>query len=68
MIVKVRLRQINGEIKNLEVKLPDDIRDYYDDTINDCVSDYLDENNIKYKWYRVAEIETDFNKFIKDER
>lgn len=37
----------------MKVDLPADIRDLETDTITDVVSDYLDENRIQYKWFRV---------------
>ena len=58
MHVKVKLRLTTGEIKTLTVKIPDDIRDYKQDTIDDAVSDWLDEKGIKYKWYKVEDLKT----------
>lgn len=58
MHAKVKLRLTTDEIKTLTVKIPGDIRDYKQDTIDDAVSDWLDEKGIKYKWYIVEDLKT----------
>lgn len=51
--LKVRVKLTTGVVNNFNVKIPDTLKDYSDDTLNDIVSDWLDDHNIKYKWYRV---------------
>ena len=53
MYINVRVRLNSGEAVTVKAELPDDIKDYGKDTIDDAVSDWLDENKIEYKWYRV---------------
>ena len=53
MYAKVRLRlKETGEMMNIEVPLPSDIR-LDVDSISDHVSDHLDNMKVPYKWYRV---------------
>lgn len=58
MIVTIRIRLKNDVIGTMEAILPDDLKDNSEDTLNDAVSDWLDENSIKYKWYRVLLLPT----------
>lgn len=53
MYINVRVRLKTGEAVTVKVEIPDDIKDYGKDTIDDAVSDWLDENKTEYKWYRV---------------
>ena len=53
MYVKVRLRLKTGSLTTLRVELPKDLRDYNQDTIDDVVSDSLDDNKVRHKWFRV---------------
>jgi len=55
MYVKVRIKTAIPchPTITMKVDLPADIRDLETDTITDVVSDYLDENRIQYKWFRV---------------
>lgn len=53
MYINVRVRLKTGEAVTVKAEIPDDIKDYGKDTIDDAVSDWLDENKIEYKWYRV---------------
>lgn len=53
MYINVRVRLKTGEAVTVKAELPDNIKDYSKDTINDIVSDWLDDNKVEYKWYRV---------------
>ena len=53
MYINVRVRLITGDAVTVKYELPNDIKDYNKDTIDDAVSDWLDENKVEYKWYRV---------------
>jgi uncharacterized protein (DUF2267 family) len=52
MYVKVRVRLKTGEAKTIRAELPNNLKDYSQDTINDAVSDWLDNNGVDCKWYR----------------
>lgn len=54
MYVTVRFKTKENDLCNIKVELPKTIRDYSDDTINDVVSDYLDDNLVEVKWFRVV--------------
>lgn len=53
MYVTVRLKTKEGDVFNIKVELPSDIKNYEPDTINDVVSDYLDDNLLEVQWFRV---------------
>lgn len=53
MYVKVRVRLKTSEAVTLRAEIPNDLRDYSSDNIDGAVSDWLDDNGVKYKWYRV---------------
>jgi len=55
--VNVRIRLKTGRLVSLIIALPLDIRDYNRDTISDCVTDYLQDNKIDYKWYKIESYE-----------
>jgi hypothetical protein len=51
--VKVRLKYKTGLKNEFYIELPKDRRDNKPDTINDIISDWMDENKIIYKWFRI---------------
>ena len=53
MYIKVRVRLKTGEATTIRAELPNDLKDYSQDTIDDAVSDWLHENGVDYKWCRV---------------
>lgn len=53
MYVKVKLRLKTGELTTVRAEIASDIKDYKKDTIYDVVSDWLDDNGVQYRWYRV---------------
>jgi len=54
MIVQIRVRLKNGDMATLPAQLDmDNVRFCDRDKIDDIASDWLDENKIDYKWYRV---------------
>lgn len=59
MIAKVMLFTKSEGLSNLDVKLPDDIRDYTIDTVTDVVNDYIDENKIEHKSFHIRRIKTE---------
>jgi uncharacterized protein (DUF2267 family) len=52
MYIKVRVRLKTGEATTIRAELPNGLKDYSQDTIDDAVSDWLDDNGVEYKWYR----------------
>ena len=53
MYARIRLKLKSKKLAEMNIELPKDLKDYSDDTINDAVSDILDEKGVYYKWYRV---------------
>jgi hypothetical protein len=51
--VKVRLKLKTGFKNEFYINLPKDRRDNKPDTINDIISDWFNENEIEYKWFRI---------------
>ena len=56
MYIKVRVRLKTGEATTIRAELPNDLKDYSQDTIDYAVSDWLDDNGVKYKWYRAENL------------
>ena len=55
MYVKVRIKFLDGDVANIKVDLPSDLKDFNHDTLDDAVSDYLDDNATECKWFRIIE-------------
>jgi len=51
--VEVRVKHTSGIKSQFKIELPQDRRDDEVDTINDIISDWLDENGADYKWFRI---------------
>jgi hypothetical protein len=52
--IEIRIKTPRGNKKHLKIEIPQDRRDDKQDTFNDIASDYLDENKIEYKWFRLV--------------
>lgn len=57
MYAKIRVKLKSGNIAVLNAEIPEDIRDLNSDTVNDAVCDWLGENKVDYKWFRLIEPE-----------
>jgi len=55
MYVNVRIKTLNNDLATIKVEIPKDLRDYDYDTLNDVVSDYLDDNVTEVKWFRIIQ-------------
>ena len=55
MQIKVRVRPKSSDPITLTAEIPNDLGDYSEDNVDGAVSDWLDDNAIKYKWYRVLD-------------
>lgn len=51
--MKIRYRSISGEIKEVDIKPAQNLRDGSENCLNDYISDQLDDLKIKYKWFRI---------------